>query len=214
MNIRAVPAEDWDLSNLNDGNRRERLLRGTSAGELIVQLATAASQAMQNNQIVLEWQQATDKEAPPNTFRVVTQIPVGEVFFDELFNGRSGYRAQYYLSPEEGEAFNRQLIEALEPMVANADLAPLGVSQDRIRRSLLGRHSKIWAFDEQVAFDAATPGTLMPARWRSNGAGRGTRLPRASHLDFKGTFLQPNGAYWVDPIKLTRANDLHERGYT
>jgi hypothetical protein len=214
MNIRAVPAEDWDLSNLNDGNRRERLSRGTSAGELIVQLVTAASQAMQNNQIVLEWQQATDKEAPPNTFRVVTQIPVDEAFFDELFNGRSGYRAQYYLSPEEGEAFNRRVIEVLEPVVATVDLAALGVSRALIRGSLLGPYSKIWAFDEQAAFDAATPGMLMPARWRSNGAGRGTRLPLASCVDVKGTFIQPDGQYWVDELKLDRAMDLHLKGYT
>jgi hypothetical protein len=181
---------------------------------MLDRLAVAASQARQSNHIVLEWQQATDNEAPPNTFRVVTQIPVEVAFFDELFNGRCGYRAQYYLSPEEGETFNRRVIEALEPAVANLNLAALGISRDLIRRSLLGPYSKIWAFDEQAAFDAAAPGMLMPGRWRSNGAGRGTRLPLTAILDFKGTFLQPNGAYWVDPIKLTRANDLHERGYT
>jgi hypothetical protein len=212
--MRAVPAEDWDLSAFIDDDRRERLLGGASAGVLLDRLAAAASQARQNNQIVLEWQQATDKEAPPNTFRVVTQIPVEEAFFDELFNGRCGYRAQYYLSPEEGEAFNRRVIEVLEPIAATAESAVLGVPHDLIRRSLLGPYSKIWAFDEQAAFDAAMPGMLMPARWRSNGAGRGTRLPLASRVDVKGTFVQPDGQYWVDELKLDRPMDLHLKGYT
>lgn len=212
--MRAVPAEEWDLSALNDDDRRERLLRGVSAGELLDRLAAAASQARQNNQIILEWQPATDKEAPADTFRVITQIPVEEAFFDELFNGRCGYRAQYYLSPEEGETFNRRVIEALEPMVVTADSAVLGVSRDLIRRSLLGPYSKIWAFDEQAAFDAALPGMLMPARWRSNGAGRGTRLPLASRVDLKGTFVQPDGQYWVDQLKLDRSMDIHLKGYT
>jgi hypothetical protein len=33
--------------------------------------------------------------------------------FDALFNGRSGYRAQYYLSCIEGIAFNATLVGAL-----------------------------------------------------------------------------------------------------
>ncbi|MDD1532715.1 hypothetical protein C7U89_01480 [Bradyrhizobium sp. WBOS4] len=190
-----------------------RLLEAVSGESLISQLSAATHQALSANLVEFQWQLAEDTEAPPDTHRIVCQIPLPEPSFDQLFNGRCGYRAQYYLSPEEGEAFNRRIIDVLEQMLVVPASARLGVPQPAIQRSFKGGYSKIWAFDERRVFDEAAPGMLMPPRWRSY-AGRGTRLPLASRLDVKGTFIQPDGTDWVDPLKLTRASDLHERGYT
>ncbi|MGL3214042.1 hypothetical protein [Bradyrhizobium sp. BR 1433] len=211
--MRSVPTSDWDLTNLNDVERRIHLLEEVSGDDLISGLTTAAKKAAGEGQADFEWQRAADTEAPPNTFRIVSQIPLPERFFDQLFNGRSGYRAQYYLSPQEGEAFNRRIIDALESELAHPASITLGVSRSLIARSFMGAYSKIWVANEREAFDAAPSGRLMPPQWRCC-AGRGTRLPLASHLDIKGTFIQPDETEWVDPLKLGRAIDLHTRGYT
>ena len=48
--------------------------------------------------------------------RVNATIPVSQVLFDQLFNGRSGYRAQYCLSVKEGRQYNRAIVDALVPL--------------------------------------------------------------------------------------------------
>lgn len=211
--MRIVPASDWDLSNLPDTDRRMRLLEEVSSDSLVSRLIAATDQALAADRVEFQWQRAEDKEAPSDTHRIVSQIPLPEQLFDRLFNGRCGYRAQYYLSPEEGEAFNRRVIDALEQVLVAPASTKLEISPGRIQRSFKGNYSKIWAFDETRVFDAAAPGMLMPPKWKSY-AGRGTRLPLATYLDVKGTFIQPDGTDWLDPIKLTRASDLNERGYS
>lgn len=115
----------------------------------------AAKKAAVEGQADFEWQRAVDTEAPSNTFRIVSQIPLPERLFDQLFNGRSGYRAQYYLSPEEGEAFNRQIIGALEEELAHPASMKLELSLSLITRSFRGAYSKIWVANDREAFDAA-----------------------------------------------------------
>ncbi|RXH31006.1 hypothetical protein XH99_11150 [Bradyrhizobium nanningense] len=185
-----------------------RLLEEVSGDSLISQLSAATQQALSANLVEFQWQPAEDTEAPPNTYRIVCQIPLSEPLFDQLFNGRCGYRAQYYLSPEEGEAFNRHILDVLEGMLGEPASARLRISQALLQRSFKGAYSKIWAFDETRVFEAAAPCMLMPARWRLY-AGRGTRLPLASHLDVKGTFIQPDGTDWVDPLCEWRSNSPH-----
>jgi hypothetical protein len=137
---------------------------------------------------------------------------------DQLFNGRSGYRAQYYLSPEEGILYNRDILEGLVPAIKRAyDKQPLEVAFNLIEQSLRAPHSKIWVFEERAAFDEAEPETLNPQRWVENGATRGRKAPLPSHgkMDVKGTFLRPDSLeLFIDPIKLDRAWDLFSRGYT
>ncbi|MGY4427555.1 hypothetical protein ACVWWO_000032 [Bradyrhizobium sp. F1.13.1] len=95
--MRSVPASEWDLSGLEDTDRRIRLLQEVSGDSLIGGIVIAAEKATSEGQASFQWQQAIDKEAPPDTFRIVSQIPLPERLFDQLFNGRCGYRAQYFL---------------------------------------------------------------------------------------------------------------------
>lgn len=214
--MRTVPASDWDLSALGDDNRRERLLLEISPADLVQQLAIAGKQALQNRQIELDLERAIGENAPADTFRVVTQIPVGAPFFDQLFNGRCGYRAQYYLSPEEGEAFGQLIAKTLEPIVCGAITEDSDMPQVLISKSMLGPHSKIWPLEEKAAFDEAEPGTLRPSRWVASGygMGRGSRLPLASGVDVKGSFVKPDGSYWLSEDKLDRSMELHTKGFT
>jgi hypothetical protein len=75
---------------------------------------------MTNDNVQLTWEPAIDRDAPPDLSRLRAQIPISEIIFDQLFNGRSGYRAQYYLSPSDGRIFNRAIVDSLIPVVKQA----------------------------------------------------------------------------------------------
>lgn len=45
--------------------------------------------------------------------RAIIIIPLNKITFDELFKGRSNYRAQYYISGEDGSNLNKLLVKAL-----------------------------------------------------------------------------------------------------
>src|SRR5882724_10834728 len=143
--LRMVNVEEWDLTALPDAARQERLLSPPSAESLLAGLIDEARVAAPRGEISLRWQQACHK---PGYFRAEAQIPVTKYAYDALFNGRSGYRAQYYLSPEEGLLYNRQIIDGLIPAVHTAyQHTPLQITFAMIERSLRTPHAKIWVFE-------------------------------------------------------------------
>lgn len=136
-------------------HRRARLINAISPGALLAQVERDAVEAAERHSIPLCWQESTD-EGREGYFRVSAQIPLGEVTFDQLLNGNSGYRAQYYLSPEEGVLFNRDVLAALAPAIEESyRKRPLRVPIEHVRRSLNAPHAKIWVFNEIQAFDEA-----------------------------------------------------------
>ena len=141
-----------------------------------------------------------------------------ETTFDQFFNGRSGYRAQYYLSPEEGVLYNQDVLHGLRSVLSNTYLKnPLPVPLEVVLRTIDGPHAKVWVFDETEAFNDAADSSLNPERWVVNGAGLGRRAPLPSHLtlEVKGAFLRPDiGELFIDPHKLDRACELFRKGYT
>jgi len=208
-----VSTEEWCLSEAL-GERRERLLDVPQPESLLNHLIIESEDAARAGRITLRWEDSTDR---PGYFRLVAQIPLNETL-DQFFNGRSGYRAQYYLSPEEGILYNRDTLDRLVPAIATAyEQQPLKIDWKLVEESVRAPHAKVWVFQETVAFDEATPNTLNPPRWVANGATRGRKAPLPSHrmIDVKGTFIQPGtNALFVDDLKLDRAWDLFKRGYT
>jgi hypothetical protein len=213
--MRMVKVGDWRLNELLGTTRMQRLLNAPEPEKLLEHVQADSVVAARAGRVFLKWQRADEA---PRYFRLVAQIPVGEVIFDQLFNGRSGYRAQYYLSPEEGVIFNRQLVRDFEPTVRLAfEQQALNVKVDVVVESLFAPHSKIWIFKEQEAFDSALEDGLNPPRWLDNGATRGRRAPLPDHftIDLKGAIIQGvNRELFVDELKLSRPYDLHMRGYT
>ncbi len=196
--------------------RSARLLNVPSPAELLESLAQEASRASTNNQIGLDWQEACESRG---YFRLVAQIPLSEVLFDQFFNGRSGYRAQFYLSPEEGVLFNRDVLDVLTPpLVDTYRKKPLAVPIERIQDSLSGPHAKVWIYKEQEAFEEALPETLNPPRWVESNAVMGRRAPLPYHrsIDIKGAFLKPRpeADLFVDAMKLDRACDIFRKGFS
>ncbi len=114
--VRSVTIDEWRLSEALN-HRRERLLDVPTPHDLVDQLLAVGASASDDGLTRLSWKESDDR---PGYFRLVAQVPLTEVIFDQLFNGRSGYRAQYYLSPEEGVLYNRDILEAVVSIIRTA----------------------------------------------------------------------------------------------
>ena len=215
--LRHVPIDLWPIADaLEHRNDRLPALHGSADPLSVLESVKAeADRAAYSHTIKLSWQCSTDF---PGYFRAIAVVPVSRPTFDQLFNGRAGYRAQYYLSPEEGVLYNRDLLLVLLPALKRSyELAPLDASWTLIAQSLAGPHSKIWIFNEKAAFDQAQSNILNPVRWVENGAttGRKVPLPLECAIDVKGAFIHPKTLeLQVDELKADRACDLFRRGYT
>lgn len=213
-NWRSVSKEDWILSEVL-GERRQVLLYGLGPGALIDALIEEGGQAANRGLIDLRWQKSCES---PGYFRLVAKIPLARVTFDQIFNGRSGYRAQFYLSPEEGVLYNREILDRLCTAIeVSYSKQSMEVPLDLVIQSLRAPHAKLWVGNEQAAFDEAAEETLNPLRWVENNAGRGRRapLPNDPMIDVKGAFIDPlTNDFFVDKLKIDRPLDLFNKGYT
>jgi hypothetical protein len=211
---RPVDSSEWAVSE-QIGARRDRLLDVPATWDLLRTVVAESNAAALAGRLPVRWQESTDR---PGFYRVVAQVPLAEATFDQFFNGRSGYRAQYYLSPEEGIIFNRELVVGLtSAMQAAHGQFPRLPDWHLVETSIRAPHSKVWVFDDQQAFDAAEENTLNPPRWVMSERSRGRRVPLPSHLmiDIKGAFIRPGtGDIWVDDFKLDRACDLFRYGFS
>jgi hypothetical protein len=190
-----VRADDWviDAHILQDRSRRAQLIDVPSAADLIRLVAEAAADVDRMARMRMALIQSEDQ---PHYFRFEAKIPIPQLLFDQLFNGRSGYRAQYYISAAQGAAFNRKIVDALAPAALDACRCRIFTeARSAIARSLAGTYSKIWVVGNGAAFLEAPP-ALMPARWKhyweGNEKSLGLRLPcpPPPQLDLKGTFVR------------------------
>ena len=106
---RTIPAAEWCVAD-RLGPRVGRLLDVPSAAELLQSVIAAAIQAASVGSLRIAWKESDERAG---YFRLVAQLPLDEITFDQFFNGRSGYRAQYYISPEEGILYNRDVVTEL-----------------------------------------------------------------------------------------------------
>jgi hypothetical protein len=157
--------------------------------------------------------------------RVCVLIPLDAELFDQLMNGKSGYRAHYAAGAECGEAFNRSLIESVAPFIIEGE----HLYFDKFTRaycesSLLGRFSKLW-YPKSISDKSAEPALLRfkeelqaPAwqdYWRSRPPPRKGLL--APTLDepavlLNGTFVNSIGDDFDQ--KPGRSRELHLQGWT
>jgi hypothetical protein len=206
---RRVSKRKWRLDDLGDPERTDRLLNPPSALALLNALVAEATQAAQDGQICLEWDPCFSR--PEFGGRVQATIPVSRLLFDQLFNGRSGYRAQYCLSVKAGCRYNRAIVGALIPALqhAHASLGDTELKWCEVERSLAGRYSKIWVANDEEHFLNA-PAALHVPGWTGNG--RRVPLPSSPRLDVKGTYVQP-GSHREETTKPYRDRCLHQEGW-
>jgi hypothetical protein len=210
LTLAAVSAEEWIITFEIPCDRRRRLIEVPSSADLVrvaeEAMSAAASSRMPRPTLI----QAIER---PGGYRAEAKIPVTEEAFDQLFNGRSGYRANYYLSPERGARFSRAIVASLIPAILHAS----GCDRQFMEQSLRGKYSKIWVAGDGQAFLDAPP-ALQPERWRIYWEGKesalGLRvpLPPPPQIDVKGTFIHSaTHDEWLPEIKKDRDNDIHEK---
>ena len=212
QNLSAVRAQDWIITPEIPEERRRRLIDVPPSADLIKRIAEEAMGAAKSSRIPNPTHIQADEQ--PGYYRAQARIPVTDEAFDQLFNGRSGYRANYYLSPEQGATFNRALVDCLIPAILHA----CSRDQELIDRSLRGRYSKIWVAGDGKSFWDCPP-ALVPERWvtywrrKSSDTCLRMPLPRPPQIDVKGTFINPTtGQEWLPKIKEDRDKDIHLKG--
>src|SRR5437762_8629514 len=187
--MRMVDSADWDLSGMRDRSRAAKLMNPLSSEDLISAVAVEAEAAALEGRSSWRWQLGQEMVG---CGRAIALFPLSHETFDALFNGRSGYRAQYHLSCEEGIQFNTMLICALLGSLGTACARSPHRQRESLKRSFEGPDTKLWVLYDGEPFRCAAEGELSPRRWlRNNPASMGLRAPMPSlpAIEIKGTWI-------------------------
>ena len=208
-----VGSGDWNFIGIDDVERDRWLAEPPQPSTLIDLVVAEACEVVISR----------DPHRATSAVRVRVTFEVSPRTFDQLFHGRSRYRAQYYLSPQAGRAYNRQLVDALIPVVEAAfeRLEQKPMTWGEIERSLAARESKVWPAADSLLFSRAGGNSrLSVLRWerywrerkpKREASGLFANLPSPPLIMLKGTFF--NGDE-LQPSAKDRDRELHETGYT
>ena len=203
---------DWGYQEIADlyPERASKLARAGPADALIDALDSALMKALANDIRVGFDGIGNDLSAP----RITIQFPVPTKLYDWFFNARTGYRAQYWISPDVGQTFNTQLLHRLRTTIGkwapcsgvegreiwvkkhnndreDIDQGPRTESRNTVLTSLDPRLSKVWICERRIERNCG-PLVLMPI---------GSRDPKLCIPRWHGTGLFapfPEGDAWVD----------------
>jgi len=215
-----VRADEWVLADEMPESRRLALSNPLPAGDLIAKVVCAARQAADKDEFFVCWEASTKQ---PGQARVSSVFRCPEEAFDQFFNGRTGYRAQYYLAPELGEACNREVLDRLEPVVRCACLktiTPL-VPEVADRESLSAPGAKVWFRERREHYLGDR--LIRPARWVAYWEARPDEFPMGlipAPRDFPWVQVKGGWVYGSDgypaagTMKPDRAISLHNSGWT
>jgi hypothetical protein len=136
--------------------------------------------------------------------------------YDAFFNSPSGYRAQYAISPEQGDDSNALLFAILKnKLSATAPSCPVAGGAET---SLKGIQAKAWIFEEEVKehLFCDVPEIIF-ARWlegRGCEGSAGIRAPVGTRLVIYGGWVDERGCERINPKKIYRSRDIHECGFS
>jgi hypothetical protein len=211
-----VTASEWRLSENIDRARKVRLLE--THFEAIVEVITKEA-------IPSCWKRRRLDDYPDLT-RVTIDLSLSPKTVDLFHNGAGGYRAQYYLGIELGEAANRCVIDSLLPRLKCCYTAeqerPL--PWENIETSLMHADARIWIREGSWLGDVAVAGqNLATDRWEGNEPKHMKRFEawwaqqtpeKEDRLKLKGGCLDRYGAPADRRLKPCRSRDIHEHGFT
>jgi hypothetical protein len=146
--------------------------------------------------------------------RAAYRIAMPEFLVDAFFNSPGGYRAQYAISPRNGERMSHKVIDLLRTKLLSHSL---GVEADRILASLDGEQAKVWIDEAEVRVERhlqdSTPEINFP-RWIVNSeSGVGLRAPIGTRLVVYGGWVDQKGRERLDPAQARRGEEIHHCGY-
>ena len=219
--MRTVPVEDWDLASLKDDSRKSLLLSSISPHKLIEMIADEGIRAAIQKTVHLRLVEAT---CSPGYWRAEAKFQLSTDTFDLFFNGRMGYRAQYYLSVKEGRCFNRLVVDKLTLAFGQGSTAAAcGIASQwsQIEASLNAEHSKIWIAGDWAAF-CGEPHVLRPDNWvqswnasNDKPIGLAAPCPNPANIELKGSFVDvQKRRIFLPKNKRDRDEKIHRFGWT
>ena len=116
MEIALMPGpspDDWSFDELAKADLlRSKRLEGAPVFEkIIAQLQDALSEALTHE----HYRCGTDSFQGHR--RAILQFRVSQELYDSFYNSRSGYRAQFWISPSRGQAANLECLEAMSHVI-------------------------------------------------------------------------------------------------
>jgi hypothetical protein len=151
--------EDFDQC---DAIRAAHLRRSPPWLELVRETCSALRSALRNGNARFGLEESS---RDLSELRAVVQFPLGRDLFDWLFNGQSGYRAQFRIGAENGLIQNSRLISSLSAQLSLSGLHEITASRltsafeykepfvctiDRVIASLDPKLSKVWACERLI----------------------------------------------------------------
>ncbi len=210
---------EWRLSDCMDRRRRRRLQSETTYEQIIWRVIDEAT--------VLEHKR---EEAclKPGFFRVVVTLKVEPETVDLFHNSAAGYRAQYYLAASNGDCANAYALKQLAPRIRKLvdGQAKRTCPCWWVEKSLLDANAKLWIHQGHWLRHAKRNDRhLRVLRWIDQQACRDSdRRKKAvwasltpnqeARLELKGGFLECETDKPLGSLKSTRAQDIHELGFT
>jgi hypothetical protein len=139
---------------------------------------------------------------------------------DALFNGPFGYRAHYWLGPEQGLAANATLLAALAPRLLGAleTCTDNDLSRIDVCAAVTAASAKIWI--REGSFLANPTADLDIDRWADNArkgvelAKLGLMAPEITKFEIKGALIDPYGHEVVPADKIRRHHQIHHYGFS
>lgn len=172
----SIDPNRWNFDEIRgiDPERAEKLENAGSPDDLIFHLEECLRKSVENCQLRL----AVDSIGNEFTeCRSIVQFRVSPELYDWFFNARTGYRAQFWINPDDGRAFNEQLTQALRDVLAlqltstvvtarlielvnkkprkERDIGERRISVDRFIASLSQTDAKIWICERLYSHEAS-----------------------------------------------------------
>jgi hypothetical protein len=185
-----ITSADWSFERIHNADAtRAARLEICGSREMLI---TALVQAVQENRCV-EYIEPDSGHG----CRARMQFPVTKEVYDWFFNGRTGYRAQFWISSNNGIHYNREIIDAI--------VKALSGCPDQFFNSIRHPEAKIWICECHKEFGptglfclshaAADSTKLIVPRWAIKDDADGLRAPfpsdpKASWLEVKGAFFR------------------------
>jgi hypothetical protein len=136
----------WSFTEIaaTDPSRASVLEGAPSARAILGAVVSKLVEAAKTGRLCVGAEQAARE---PGDQRVVLQFHVGEKLFDQFFNARTGYRAQFRRGWQTGLSYNRELIETMRDSVVSVLPSEVCISSP---------HPVRCRFDDEVTFEATT----------------------------------------------------------
>ncbi len=213
----------WGFKNIY-GERLDRLNNAPPFKEIVEKINE------EMKVVCCHWIEAQDDPIDyifePPFHRIVFCVEVSEDLFDIFFNSKNGYRAQYFISPEQGLIENCKLIKTVTPklMEEMQNISDCKGIDDWARKSLEEESAKAWRLEigKELCTNCKIDSEDAKSEIRNNrweifnhtNAEKGVKAHYFNKIRFFGGFLNKKFQPWVDKKKWCRHWEIHKWGFS